>query len=207
MSIRNNMENMSTDRRKKEQECAAEIRNLEEEIERLEVRCKTQFETARKIEEKLHEQKLLAAGISEENAQKLREAFQISLPLFDKMTDNVARITTQFETVNAMIKGLQKIKAPIALGIFDSIAKMAIIGDYVTSDFFAICLDLNFQTTLNTRVTQYNELARLVKTDSSKFTRKTIMDISDMNPNSNVEVEEFKETVKPNPISVEEFEG
>jgi len=207
MTLKNGIENMSSDRRKKEQDCEAEIRNLEEHCTRIEGRCKILFDTARELEERLNEQKLIAAGVSEENARNLREAFQISLPLFDKMTDNVARITSQFETLNVMMKGLQAVKAPVALGIFDSIAKMAIIGDYVTSDFFAVCLDPGFQNSLNMRVVQYNELAQMVQNESTKLTRKTIMDISDMNPNSKVEMNEYKETVKPKAIDIYDFEG
>ena len=195
--LKNRLEQTSKTRSKQLEECTAQIQSYTEEINILEGSKTAKLATAKAFEGQLQEQRLIAAGCSQENSKRLQEAFKICLPLFNELATNATRISSDFETLSNTVAHLPRVKAALAIGIFDNVTKMAIIGDYVTSNVFSICSSQDFKEGNRIRTIQFNQVAELAKNNPTHFTSNQIADIAELSPNSKASEIALEEQVVP----------
>jgi len=139
--IRRRISSASRSRAQTIESSKAEIIDLETRIKEIDYRVKEAFKVARKLEDSLNSARLEAAGCNAQTRIAIASATKIAFPLFQRLTENISKVSANYDTLKSIIANAGRIGITELIGITDEMLKLAIMGDYVANNSFYICQD------------------------------------------------------------------
>jgi len=192
--IRQRISNNAFSRAKLKETAEGDITALETKITEETRRAEEAFNVARRIEDQLNNARLEAAGCDASTRVAISSSFKVAFPLFQRLTESVAKVSANYETMKTIIACQQSLGIIELLGITDELMKMAILGDYSSNASFYLCSDPLMSQLANARATKINEALTIVRSAAVVDAGK-VMELKQLTTPSNTENNVFN--VKP----------